>query len=149
MCVVSTCFTDNSLRLYDLQESGFLIPQITQYIIRSREIDLRFLRSILLHQCIYHQHQCLLHFDSDCRQRKFAKHYFQAICLCGIKSCTRFKQVTEKSIQLLVLPKFQHFQFTSLSEVFRSSRLERSSAERTTIVSFHRECIIRDHVSAR
>ena len=52
---------------YDLQESGFLIPQITQYIIRSREIDLRFLRSILFHQCIYHQHQCLLHFDSDCR----------------------------------------------------------------------------------
>lgn len=47
------------------------------------------------------------------------------------------------------VPKFQHFQFTSLSEIFRSSRLERGSAERTTIVSFHRECIIRDHVSAR
>ena len=148
MRIVSTRLTDDSLRFDDLQESGFLIPQITQYIVRSGEIDLRFLRPVLLHQCIYHQHQSFFHLDSDCRQRKFAKQNLQAIHLRGIKSRTRFKQVAEETIQILFPPKFKNFQLASLSEVFRSGRFKRSSAERATVVSLQREGVIRNHVSA-
>ena len=105
MCIVSTRFTNEGLRLYDLQESGFLIPQITQYIIRSREINLRFLCPILLYQCVDHQHQSFFHLDSDCRQRKFSQQDFQAVRLCCIKGRT-FSCQSSNTFSLLACPKY-------------------------------------------
>ena len=148
MSTVSARFSDQRFRFDNLQESCLLIPQITQDIIRSREKSLCFLSPSLLHQCIYYHHQCFFHSDFHLWQRKFTKQNFQAVHLCSVQSRRRLKQTAEKNAQVFFPPKLQNFQFTSLSEVLKGCSFKRSSAERASIISFQREGIIRNQMSA-